>query len=153
MNRSLIGIALIALLCLITTAGAGVNHFGQHVHLTSDTLGTDSTWYSDWLNTAEYPYLGVMVRTLNSVDSTKYNVYFVTAYDTTASDTFFIPCDTLGAADNTVFVITDSSSAYRTRSMLTPVGHFVKVMVVTDATDHGNRCAFWLETFLWKPLD
>ena len=151
--RKTLFIFMTFILLLTSTAFAGVNDFGQHEHLANDTLGTDSTWTSDWLNTAEYPYLGVMVRTLNSVDSTKFTVSFVVSYDTTSSDTFFVPCDTLGAVDNNIFVITDSSSVYRARSVLVPVGHFAKIIVVTDATDHGNRCAFWLETFLWRPLD
>ena len=140
-------------LFVISVLQAQQNYFGEYTHLEEDTLKADSTWYSIWLNTAKYPYLGIMVRTFNPADSTKYNVTYVVAYDTTSSDTFFVPCSENGSANNAVFLISDSSSTYMTCTVQAPVSHFVKIKIVTDDTDHGNRCGFWLKTFLWKPLD
>lgn len=146
-------IALVFVMLMVNVARADVNYWGRYVHLNGDTLGTDSTWYSCWLNVGRYPYLGVMTRTTNPVDSTKYIVYFEVSYDTVGTDTMFIPCDTLGGVDNTIFVITDSASTWLTRSVLMPVSRFVKIKIITDATDHGDRCGFWLETFLWRPVN
>lgn len=148
--RKIAIIIFIGLATFFALSDAGESHFGKHELLDNNTLGTDSTWHSDWIDIQRYPYVGIGVQTSNPVDSTKYSIYYVVAFDTT--DTFYVSIDSLGAAINLIFTTSDSASTYMAKTVVPPVSGWIKIKVITDATDHGDRCKYNLDLFTWTPI-
>lgn len=137
------------ILAIITGAmfAADHNYFGPKTWLADTVIHSDSIWSTDLIDVGQYPYCGIAIKTSNPEDSTDYKVYYKTAFDNTGS--LYVAADTLGAADNTIFVITDSTSVWMERSILVPVSRYIKIFY-DPQTDHGNQCKVWLRTFLWK---
>lgn len=143
--------AMKKLLILVLMAGimmaADHNYFGPKIWLADTVIHSDSVWHTDLIDVGRYPYCGISIKTSNPEDSTDYEVYFKCMdYDT---GSIYTPTDTLGAADNTIFVISDSASTWMKRSVLSPVSRYI-VIYYDPQTDHGNQCKVWLRTFLWK---
>lgn len=149
MNKIAVAI-FIGLVIFFALSNAGESYFGKHELLDNDTLGTDSTWYSDWIDIQTYPYVGIGIQTSNPADSTVYDIFYVVAFDTT--DTFFVSIDSVSNITNLIFSTSDSASTYMARTVTPPVSGWIKIKVVTDATDHGERCKYNLDLFTWTPI-
>lgn len=147
MKKFFLFFALTVLLSTVNAQGFGrYTHFEDTIIVANDTVET-----AIWIDIAKYPYLGVVCRTTNVVDSTKYIVDYFISYDTTYT---YTPSSSSGSSDNSIFVISDSSGVFRAKSIQSPVGRFLKIRIITDLTanDCGDRIHFWLYTYSWKPL-
>lgn len=148
--RKLFLLMALVLIFMPNKANAIVDTYGEHIHWADTIIVENDTVETQWIDIAKFPYLGIMVRTTNVADSTKYTMDYFIAYDTTEVLT---PCDENGTADNQIWAVTDSSSIKRCKSLQAPIGRWLKARIITNTTANGcgNRIHFWVKTYSWRP--
>jgi len=119
---------------------------GPHTFWSGDTLKKDSTKTSaDYLYTTNYTKLHVWIKSTNPVDSTKYRLYYVTAFGLT--DILAVPSDSAAnESGNTIIQVNDTLWHYRA---ITIAPQYNK-LVLKSLTGQGNRCRTWVKVYMTK---
>ena len=117
---------------------------GPHTFWNGDTLKKDSTkTAADFLYTSKYRTINIWVKATNPADSTKFRVYYRTAFN--MADVLATPGDTTGTeSDATLIQVSDTLWHYRSLK----VAPQYNILYLKALTGHGNRCRVWLKVYL-----